>query len=383
MSDELPITFSHGTDVGRVRDHNEDWVAVYDPPTPEAKHKGQLFVIADGMGGYLAGEVASRMAVETIQREYYADPSDDPATRLQNAVQTANAAVFDSAHSERAHSGMGTTIVATALIGRKAYIAAVGDSRAYIIHQGKLIQITQDHSFVGEQIRAGLLTKEQARLHPQRNVITRALGSQPTVQVDLFVGELSEGDVLIMCSDGLTGHVPEDRLQDVALELPPEQAIKKLIQMANENGGSDNISVIVLRAGAQTPSPQATPSASSASASLPRQPTSSGLKPIWIGVGAAITLLGVITVGALILGLGGFIVWETKFKATPTTAPTLPASLPTVTPLPPVLTPTVAPPTLEPTSTSIPTLTPTLTPEPGLLPTPGNTLIPTPTVTQP
>jgi len=301
---------------------------------------------------------------------------------LQNAVQAANAAVFDSAHSERAHSGMGTTIVATALVGRKAYIAAVGDSRAYIIHQGELSQITQDHSFVGEQIRAGLLTKEQARLHPQRNVITRALGSQPTVQVDLFEGELSEGDILIMCSDGLTGHVPEDRLRDVALQLPPEQAIKNLIQMANESGGTDNISVIVLRAETKLPSPQAAPGALPASAPSSRQPTPSSLKPIWIGVGVAVVLIGVITLGALMLGLGGFVVWETKFKSTPTVASTLPAAPPTVTPLPP--TPTTAPPTrAAPTSTPIPSLAPTFTPGPSLLPTPGSMLSPALTVTRP
>ena len=190
MSEDLLITFSHGTDVGKVRDHNEDWVEVEDPADSAARRKGRLFIVADGMGGYQAGEVASRLAAETVKREYYADPSEDPTERLRKAVQSANDAVYHSARSDRAHAGMGTTVVVTALIGRKAYIASVGDSRAYVVHKNGISQITQDHSFVGEQIRAGLLTKEQARAHPQRNVITRALGSQATLQVDTFEGEL-------------------------------------------------------------------------------------------------------------------------------------------------------------------------------------------------
>jgi serine/threonine protein phosphatase PrpC len=158
---------------------------------------------------------------------------------------------------------MWTTIVTTALIGRKAYIASVGDSRAYLVHKNEISQITQDHSFVGEQIRAGLLTKEQARVHPQRNVITRALGSQAAVQVDTFEGELSDGDILILCTDGLTGHIPEDRIRDAAIQLPPQQAVHQLIEMAKEDGGTDNISMILLRMGSpplvQTVAAQAVP----------------------------------------------------------------------------------------------------------------------------
>lgn len=403
MSDDLQITFSFGSDVGKVRDHNEDWVAVHDPPVLEMKRKGRLFTVADGMGGYLAGEVASKLAVETVQREYYADPSEDPATRLRNAVQAANSLVYMSAHSDSSHAGMGTTIVTTALVGRKAYIASVGDSRAYVVHRGQLSQITQDHSFVGEQIRAGLLTKEQARVHPQRNVITRALGSQPTVQVDSFEGDLSNGDVLLLCTDGLTGHVPEERIRDLLMQLPPKEAVQRLIEAANEGGGTDNISAIVLRVGplpsgtaqviataaprdkvTQTFAAQATTQPSPAPSS---KAAKGGISLVWI-VGAAIVLVGAIALGALALLAGDVLLGDNK-KTTPTAAPNLAASstaagAQTVTPLATFALPTAtSAPAVLPSSTLIPTPLPTLTPLPSHTPKPtvSSTLTLSPTLT--
>jgi serine/threonine protein phosphatase PrpC len=164
------------------------------------------------------------MAARTVTQQYYADPSEDPSTRLRNAVQAANAEVHRQAQSNTAHIGMGTTMVVTALVGRKAYIASVGDSRAYVIHNGKLDQITQDHSFVGEQVRAGILTKEQARSHPQRNVITRALGSQPIVTVDAS-GELARR-FPVLCTDGLTGRA-DDGIRDTVLQCR-DRPVQKL-----------------------------------------------------------------------------------------------------------------------------------------------------------
>jgi len=395
MSDDLKIIYAQGTDVGVVRDHNEDWATIEDPSDPAMKRKGRLFIVADGMGGYQAGEVASRMAGETVRREYYADPSDDPTARLRNAVQAANREVYGSAQSSTSHTGMGTTMVVTALIDNKAYIASVGDSRAYVVHQGVLSQITQDHSFVGDQIRAGILTKEQARVHPQRNVITRALGSQSTVQVDTFVGGLSEGDVLVMCTDGLTGHVPEDRIRDVVTQLPPDQAIAQLIQMAKDDGGTDNITTIVLRVGpppdngaitaplagpqgetttVMMPQPQAKATLAQ-SAAPPRR--KGGVGVVWLGIGAFIVLMVVGAVGVVVLSTTSLL-RGVLGKVTPTATATvaLPQVFPTVTPVEvmpttPAPTSTLAPTaTLAPTSThtSTPTQTPTHTPRP-LLPT--------------
>ena len=382
MPDDLKITFAHGTDIGQVRDHNEDFVAVCDPTEPDQKLKGRLFIVADGMGGYQAGEVASRLAAETVQREYYAGSSDDPVARLQNAVQIANVQVYESAHSDRAHAGMGTTMVATVVLGNKAYIASVGDSRAYLARNGELIQITHDHSLVGEQIRAGLLTKEQARTHPQRNVITRALGSQAAVQVDTFEGDLADGDILVMCSDGLTGHVPEARLQETVAALAPEQAVQRLIELANQDGGTDNISVVVVRVGefATAVTKSVAPLSSAVTTTMPvsppppaltrppRRTSKRGLSMAWIVVGVVIVLIAVAAIG--VLGTGGVWLWENRPKLTPTVAPTLSVSTPlvppTVTSLPAAPLATSAPPAPNvPTST----LAPTLTPSPIVVPT--------------
>jgi serine/threonine protein phosphatase PrpC len=381
MSEDLPITFSQGTDVGKVREHNEDWVEIEDPTDADARRKGRLFIVADGMGGYQAGEVASRLAAETVKREYYADPLDDPTARLRNAVQSANEAVYRSARSDRAHAGMGTTVVATALVGRKAYIASVGDSRAYVVHKNEISQITQDHSFVGEQIRAGLLTKEQARVHPQRNVITRALGSQATVQVDTFEGELSDGDILILCTDGLTGHVPEDRIRETVVQLPPQQAVRQLIEMAKEDGGTDNISMLLLRMGPPPPVQTATvpavlavrPStlvAEAPAVKLMPRPAPRRISLTWVVVGLVVALVFLGGLAAVALMMSGVLRGGSgQVNPTPTPTPVVPQVFPTVTQLIVPVPPTAAVAPGAPTQT--------------LIPTPQHTPTPTPAPTQP
>jgi Protein phosphatase 2C len=315
-------------------------------------------------------------------------------------VQAANREVHGSAQSSTSHTGMGTTMVVTALIDNKAYIASVGDSRAYVVHQGVLSQITQDHSFVGEQIRAGILTKEQARVHPQRNVITRALGSQAAVQVDTFMGELSEGDVMVMCTDGLTSHVPEDRIREVVAQLPPDQAVSQLIQMAKDDGGTDNITAIVLRVGpppfdgaitapltahqgeattVTMPQPQAKETLAQSTAPLPRRDFAArqakgGVSVVWLGIGVLIALIAVAAVGVVVLSMSGLL-RGVLGNATPTVTTPLPQILPIATivdviPTTPAPTSTSVPPTatLAPTSTgtSTPTQAPTHTPRPLL-----------------
>jgi len=373
MAEELQINFNEGTDVGKVRDHNEDCVLVPKVSEADQKRKGRLFIVADGMGGYQAGEVASEMAARTVARVYYEDPSEDATTRLSNAVQAANAEVHQQAQSNTARAGMGTTMVAVALVGRTAYVASVGDSRAYVAHKGELNQITHDHSFVGEQVRAGILTKEQARTHPQRNVITRALGSQPTVKVDTFSGELSDGDVLVMCTDGLTGHVPDDKLRDTVLSLPPEQVVPQLIQMAKDDGGSDNITAIVLRVGPPAAGKKAV--ASSQVSTVVSLAPAAGAQPkpaakarsaqksdshlVWIigGVALALGLIVVVGVGVVAFGL-----LEPTPTATPRVMPTSSQVVPIVTAVGTPAPPPSAPGTVVATSTFIPTNTHTPVP---------------------
>src|SRR5579863_4215800 len=174
--------------------------------------KGALFIVADGMGGHAAGEVASEIAVDTVSNVYYQDDSDDAATSLLHAIKRANAFIHQRAAENMLRSGMGTTCVSAVLRGNMAYIANVGDSRAYLVRDGQVKQVSQDHSWVAEQVRAGLLSEDQARTHAQRNVITRFLGTQPDVEVDVFLEPLQENDCLILCTDGLSGLLSDEDL---------------------------------------------------------------------------------------------------------------------------------------------------------------------------
>jgi serine/threonine protein phosphatase PrpC len=245
----LDLKVAKLTDTGRSRPHNEDCVDYFVPPdTQQLAQKGAIYLAADGMGGHSAGEVASHTAVELVRGHYYSDTTHDVGTSLVRAFRLANRAIYEQAQSDPSKSGMGTTLVAAVVLGRTVYIANIGDSRAYLINERGITQITEDHSWVAEQMRAGLLTKEEARRHPQRNVVTRALGSKPSVEIDLFEGEMQEGDVLLLCSDGLTGYVEDPELAAIAMEHPPEQATQLLVDQANARGGSDNISVVVVSA---------------------------------------------------------------------------------------------------------------------------------------
>src|SRR5689334_10691474 len=197
LAKQLRLDVAQLTDVGRKREHNEDNMAYVIPKDLEVMtKKGALFIVADGMGGHAAGEVASEIAVDTVSNAYYQDDSDDVADSLVRAIRRANAAIHQRAAENMLRSGMGTTCVAAILRGNQAYIANVGDSRAYLLRSGKVKQISQDHSWVYEQVRAGLLTEDQARTHAQRNVITRSLGTQVEVEIDVFHEQLQEGDTL-------------------------------------------------------------------------------------------------------------------------------------------------------------------------------------------
>ena len=247
MSKQLRLDVAQLTDVGRKRPHNEDNMAYVIPKDPQVMtKKGALFIVADGMGGHAAGEVASEIAVDTVSYAYYQEDDDDIAVSLVHAIKRANTLIHQRAAENMLRSGMGTTCVAGVLRGGTAYIANVGDSRTYLVRKGQVRQISQDHSWVAEQVRVGLLTEEQARSHAQRNVITRCLGTQADVEVDIFAEELEEGDSFILCSDGLSGFVTDDDLRAIVNQYVPQESVYHLVERANENGGPDNITAIVV-----------------------------------------------------------------------------------------------------------------------------------------
>jgi serine/threonine protein phosphatase PrpC len=348
----MRIAFAKGTDIGRQRDHNEDYVDAFSPPDPaKRRQKGELFIVADGMGGHQAGEVASRSAVQTISHEYYAEPESDLAGSLVRAIQRANAAIHQQAQESLSRAGMGTTVVAALVRGQELCLANVGDSRAYLMRNGKIRQVTSDHSFVEEQIRAGILTREEARTHPQRNVITRALGAKPDVEVDTYKGTLAPGDALLLCTDGVSQYVEEAEIREILSQHSPQEATSRLIALANERGGNDNITALVIQATPVTGT--ARPKDTTPVAPQPKETRRQGLSlPTILALGAGGLLLAAAAVGgALFLTpiLGG-----TKATATPTTAapePTIGATLPqptaTLVPTEGAPTATLAPPSLE------------------------------------
>src|SRR5437667_703692 len=247
LAKQLRLDVAQLTDVGRKREHNEDNMAYVIPKDPQVMaKKGALFIVADGMGGHAAGEVASEIAVDTISNMYYQDDSDEVATSLLRAIKRANALIHQRAAENMLRSGMGTTCVAAVLRGNMAYIANVGDSRAYIVRDGKVKQVSQDHSWVAEQVRAGLLTEDQARTHAQRNVITRCLGTQADVEIDVFPEPIEEKDALVLCTDGLSGLVSDEEIRRIVDQAGPQESVYHLVERANENGGPDNITAIVV-----------------------------------------------------------------------------------------------------------------------------------------
>ena len=252
---ELPgLVVASLTDVGRTRKNNED--AVGDPwrfpgmVVPERLAvRGFLLAVADGMGGHADGEVASRLAVETLFRSFYAG-AGELGDDLRQAVEDADTAVrggpADASIPLRASElRMGTTLVAAVVAPEVLHVANVGDSRAYLFHEGRLAQVTRDHSLVAEEVRAGILTPAEALRFPYRNVVTRALGGEGSAEVELFRVPWAEGDRLLLCSDGLHGPVPDDLILEALRDLHPAEAVQALVRIANARGGPDNISVIV------------------------------------------------------------------------------------------------------------------------------------------
>ncbi|HFD39133.1 MAG TPA: Stp1/IreP family PP2C-type Ser/Thr phosphatase, partial [Anaerolineae bacterium] len=252
------LTFGYRSETGPHRQINEDFVGYFVPGDQDPRRKqGAIFAVADGMGGHLAGEVASRQAVEGVIRAYYTAaatpgpaPGDDAGPALVRAFEQTNHALHTLAQSDPRRSNMGTTLVAAIIREGKLSIANVGDSRAYLLRGGRLTQITRDHSLIGEQVQGRVLSQAQARKHPYRHIITRALGTHSTVQVDLFEGEWQAGDSLLLCTDGLSGTLSARRMARLLRRAPsPQQAADQLVSQAEAQGSRDNISALVVRDG--------------------------------------------------------------------------------------------------------------------------------------
>jgi len=359
VSKRLLVDVGSLSDPGQVRELNEDYFGT--PETMEisldlVEQKGRLYAVADGMGGHAAGEVASRQAISTLFKEYYASPSAEIIKRMEEAIEAANVEVYAQASSDRAKAGMGTTLVAAVLQGDDLYVANVGDSRAYLVREQSIEQVTRDHSWVNEQVQAGIITEQEAREHLYRNIITRSLGTKPDVDIDFFQRKVQPGDVLVLCCDGLSNQVKEDEIARVVSANSAQGSVQELIDLANQLGGSDNITAIVVRIGEVIKRP---------------------LPVLLLAVGGG---LAVILIAAAIYFGGGPV---RALLATPTATSTATSTL-TATPRP-TYTPTATlTDTPMPTATLTPTSTPTATPKPTQTPTstPAATETPTETPTE-
>jgi serine/threonine protein phosphatase PrpC len=263
---EIRVKLFARTDVGQIREHNEDNFLVADLTRKTrgllesnragivGKH-GSLFAVCDGMGGAAAGEIASQLAVDILYERMTDALNDGPplsrddlARRLVHSIEAAGLRIFQEAKLDRTRRGMGTTVTAAALVDDYLFFAQVGDSRAYLLRDGRLVQLTRDQSLVNQLIEAGQLTEEEAETFEHNNIILQALGTADTVQVDLTFCELRRGDTLLLCSDGLSGMVRFEDIRDVLESTPePIEACKVLTERANQAGGHDNITVIVVR----------------------------------------------------------------------------------------------------------------------------------------
>jgi protein phosphatase len=252
VSPPLRVAARGLTDVGQRRDQNQDALLIDEPLG--------LFVVADGMGGHAGGGTASRLAVETIRRTILKTRDEEPALFgtgaegeenplpdvLGHAVEQACAAIFEAAQDDPELAGMGTTVTAVLVDGHSAFVAHVGDSRAYLLRAGHIYQVTQDHSLVAEQLRNGVITEEDARTSRYKNIITRSVGFEREVLVDLMGLELEVGDAIVACSDGLSNLVDDQEIL-ATVEEQGNDAVERLVDLANERGGDDNITVAMIR----------------------------------------------------------------------------------------------------------------------------------------
>jgi len=333
------------THPGKVRENNEDafgtvldWRVKLGLSDEVLQQRGHLFAVADGMGGHAAGEVASKMAIETLFTEYYTGEWTGPKASLARAIEAANQAIFEAAQANAQMGGMGTTLVAALYQPEQWLIANVGDSRAYLFRAGKIKQVTRDHSWVAEQVNSGILTEDEAAHHPLRNVITRSLGGEPQVKVDFFSLDARPGDIVLLCSDGLSNIVSEEEMHGILQAYALDEAAERLLELALERGAPDNVTFALVQLIGDG------------------QRRSRSLLP-WLAIVAAVFILG------------GFVYWNFARTASPVATPPADALVdlgtftPVVTPgqgdaASPAVTATTAPP-----ATRSVTMSPLPTPE--------------------
>jgi serine/threonine protein phosphatase PrpC len=257
------LQWASGTDVGKVRQGNEDFVG--DPARLAAliggavrlEKRGALFAVADGMGGHARGEIASKLAVEVLYSTFYNSPGD-PVEIFRKAILTANTAVrragvlakpetIGDGHEARTLPRMGTTLVAALVLGRWVLVGNIGDSRAYLMQDGRLEQVSRDHTYLAEEVRRGLVPPEAAEAAAFKHLITRSLGTRDDVEVDLFWRPWPDGSTLLLASDGLHGVVEELEMETILATRPPEEAVAALVKAAHDAGAPDNVSVVIVR----------------------------------------------------------------------------------------------------------------------------------------
>ena len=234
------------TDIGKIRDVNEDSYCIYEDEI-------DLYIVADGMGGHKGCEVASLIATDSIKEhiiKYLPEEYQEPAIKgvIFEAFNRANQNVYKHASENTEYDGMGTTVTMALIIGNKLYIGHVGDSRAYLLRSKSLKQITEDHSLVAELVKNGSITEREAMRHPQKNIITRSLGTDVSIKVDIFAIDLEKEDTIILCSDGLTNFVDDREIKEILLPArDPLESCQALVSLANKRGGYDNITVIIVK----------------------------------------------------------------------------------------------------------------------------------------
>ena len=245
---ESAIQMAAASDPGRKKPRNEDHLGFFEPGMAEdLSSSGRLYIVADGVGGGAAGEVASQFAVERVLHSYFGSADPDLGRRLETAVGLANADIHTYVGQRPELRRMGTTLVAAGVRGRELVVGNIGDSRAYLVRGGEIQQITKDHSFVQRLVDEGSITAEEASQHPRKNVLLRCVGLEPEARLDLFARELCSGDMILLCSDGLTRYLSDEEVLSVIERSRMGRAVKRLARIANSRGGADNITVLLLR----------------------------------------------------------------------------------------------------------------------------------------
>ena len=231
------------TDTGALREMNQDFCFASDTPVGNLEN---LYIVADGMGGHKAGDYASRYTTQRLVASVSRNAKKEPVRIIKEAIEKANELLLQEANEDIDKQGMGTTLVAATIFQGRLVVANVGDSRLYIVNEG-IRQITRDHSYVEEMVRLGKVDKSQARVHPDKNIITRAIGATADIEADFFEVELQEGDKILLCTDGLTNMVEDDKILDIIRSRGSiQEACESLVELANHNGGRDNITVMLI-----------------------------------------------------------------------------------------------------------------------------------------